>query len=143
MTLQSFGFDPRRALHRAMRSSFYCRTALMDGKPVAMWGIKGNLMCDVAFVWLVLSDDIANIPGAITREARRELRAIMANYRELATTVLPDDAAAVRFAVYLGFHDRHEGKRKDIEREILANPRYRIPIGDSFVLGLGYHPGHH
>ncbi len=145
-TLQSFGFEPRMALRRAFLRSLMARTALMDGKPVAMWGVQGNLLDDTALVWLVMADDIANIPRTIVREARRELKSIMENYEEAATTVLPDDEAAIRFAVYLGFHDRHDddepASRKDIERSIRENPRNKIPIGDSFVIGLGYHPEH-
>jgi hypothetical protein len=144
ITLQGFGYEPRRALHRVFLNSFYCRTAMVEGRPVAMWGITGTLLNDAAYVWLVMSDDIANIPRSITREAKTELSRIMENYREIATTVLPDDEAAIRFAVYLGFHDNHEGgehqSRKELERQIRENPKLRIPIGDSYVIGLGYHP---
>lgn len=144
ITLQAFGYEPRRALHRIFLNSFYCRTALIDGKPVAMWGVTGTLLGDVAYVWLVLSDDIASMPRSIVKEAKRELSAIMENYREIATTVLPDDAAAIRFAVYLGFHDNHEGgdtqSRKALERDIRENPKHRIAVGDHYVIRLAYHP---
>lgn len=142
MTLQSFGQDPRRALHRVFLQSLYCRTALIDGKPVAMWGVVAGLMSETAYVWLVISDQIANIPLSITREAKAELSKIMERYEELATTVLPDDDAAIRFAVYLGFHDDHDGprlSRKAREREIRENPAHRIPVGDQYVIALGYH----
>lgn len=146
MTLQGFGYDPRKALHKAFMQSFYCRTALMNGSPVAMWGVTGTLLSCEAFVWLVLSDRIANIPLSIVREAKSELSRIMQNYDELATTVLPDDEAAIRFAVYLGFHDRHDSderlSRREIQQLIMTDPKYRIPIGDSFVIALGYHGGH-
>lgn len=143
MTLRGFGFDSRRALHRAFLQSIYCRTALIDGKPVAMWGVVAGLMSETAYVWLVISDQIANIPLSITREAKAELSKIMEHYDELAATVLPDDDAAIRFAVYLGFHDSHDGpklSRKAREREIRENPAHRIAIGDQYVVALGYHP---
>ncbi len=145
VTLQSFGFKPRQALHRVYISSFYCRTALIDDRPVAMWGIMGTLMSECAYVWLVMSDGIANVPRTIIREAKAELSEIMANYSDVATTVLPEDDAAVRFALYLGFADRagefRNMPRKDLERELRDNPRHRVPIGDQYVLGLSYHPG--
>ena len=146
VTLQGFGFEPRIALHRAFMSSFYCRTALVEDRPSAMWGIKATLLDDVAFVWLVLSDEIAKIPLSVTREAKAELARIMENYNEIAITVLPDDIAAVRFAVALGFHDReddHSLSRKAMTQAILADPRRRISIGDSFVVALSYHPTRH
>ncbi len=144
ITLQGFGFNPRVALHRAFMASRYCMTAMVDEKPVAMWGVKATLLGDGAFVWLVLSDQIAAIPRAIVGEAKAELSRIMDNYDEIAITVLPDDMAAVRFAVYLGFHDRDNDDgamtRKQLTDAILADPKYRIPIGDRYVIALGYHP---
>lgn len=145
MTLQAYGFDPRRALHKVFLESHYCCTALMDGKPVAMWGLCGPLLGDVASVWLVLSDEIAQFPLTVVKAARKELVSIMQNYREVSTTVLPDDEAAIRFALYLGFHDNHDDddgepmNRKQLARALVENPRYRIPIGESYVIGLGYH----
>lgn len=143
ITLQGYGYNPRQALHRAFIASFYCRTALSNGRPVAMWGVTGTLMSDVAFVWLVLSQEITKIPLSITRDARRELAKIMENYDEIATTVLPDDEAAIQFAVHLGFHDREgadaPGSRRGLAAAIKADPKHRIPVGDSYVIGLGYH----
>lgn len=148
MTLQGFGYAPRGALHRAFVASLYRRTAMIDGAPVAMWGIVGTLTDDEVLVWLVMSDEIANIPLSIVRAARAELAKIMERYEELATTVLPDDEAAIRFALHLGFHDRHDDEgpplsRHELRREVMTNPKYRVPIGDSYVIALGYHGGAH
>lgn len=146
VTLQAYGFDPRRALHDVFVESHYARTALVEGKPVAMWGLKGQLLSEVAYVWLVLSEEIGVLPLQIVREARKEMAEIMANYSEVATTVLPNDEQAVAFALCLGFHDRHDEEDplplKHRVRQVLDNPRHRIPIGESYVIGLGYHGGH-
>jgi len=110
---------------------------------VAMWGIAGTLLNDVAYVWLVISRDIASMPLSIVRAARTELASIMADFREIQTTVLPEDEAAVRFAVYLGFGSGEEetGKsHRQAQHEILRNERYRVPVGDHYVIRLGYHP---
>lgn len=144
ITLQDFGIDPRHALHRAFIASNYCRTAMMDGKPIAMWGVKSALLGDSAMVWLVLSDSVTKMPVSVVREARAELAKIMETTDEVAITVLTDDEAAIRFAIFLGFHDRDtnlsEVSRKELCKAILENPLYRIPVGDHFVIALGYHP---
>ena len=142
ITLQGFGMEPRRALHRAFLASHYCRTALVDGKPVAMWGVKGTMLGDSAIVWLVLSNDVTRMPITIVRTAKAELAKVMESNNEVAITVLPDDEAAVRFAVHLGFHDREdEGlTKRELCEQIITDPKYRIPIGDSFVIAMGYHP---
>lgn len=144
ITLQGFGLKPRPALHRAFVASSYCRTALMDGKPIAMWGVKATMLGDTALVWLVLSETVTAMPISIVKEARSELAKVMETKREIAITVLPDDEAAIRFAVYLGFHDRDNDdghlSRKALCQAIVADPRHRVPIGDSYVIALGYHP---
>jgi hypothetical protein len=144
ITLQDFGYEPRAALHRAFIASRYCRTALMDGKPVAMWGAKGTLLGEEALVWLVLSDEVTKMPVSVVKEARAELAVIMDDHKEVAITVLPNDEAAIRFAVAMGFHDRENDdghlSRKEMVAAIVADPRMKIPIGDSFVIALGCHP---
>lgn len=144
ITLQGFGLRPREALRRAYVASPHCRTALMDGKPIAMWGVKNTMLGNTGVVWLVLSEAVTHMPVAVVKEARAELAAVMERLDEIAITVLPDDEAAIRFAVYLGFHDRDNDdgqmSRKELCRSILADPQYRVPIGDSYVIALGYHP---
>lgn len=146
ITLQGFGLNAREALRRAFIASPYCRTAVADGKPIAMWGVKHTVLGDTGVVWLVLSDAVTKMPVAIVREARIELARVMAQLDEVAITVLPDDEAAVRFAVFLGFHDRDNDdshlSRHEMTRAIIADPQYRVPIGDSYVIALGYHPAH-
>lgn len=123
--MQHYGGDPRRAVFQAFRQSFYCRVALIDDKPVAMWGVAGTLLNDRAEVWLVLSHEIGNMPLAIVREARTELNKVTEDYSYLEATILPEDAASIRFAQFLGFS---------------AGEEDRIPIGDSYVLRMSYQP---
>lgn len=145
LTVSDAGYDPRLALRRTMGQSHHCRTALIDGVPVAMWGVVGALLAESAYVWLIMADDITNMPLTIVREAKTQLAEIMIHYEEVAITIMPDDDAALRFATYLGFHDRHHGddarSRKQIERDIRENPENRVSIGESYVIALGYHPG--
>jgi hypothetical protein len=143
ITLQGFGLNAREALRRAFVQSSYCRTAVADGAPIAMWGVKNTVLSDTGVVWLVLSDAVTKMPVAIVKEARAELAKIMEYLDEIAITVLPDDEAAVRFACALGFHDREEEmSRKDLVKAIMADARYKIPIGDQYIIALGYHPSH-
>lgn len=141
-----FGFDPRRALHDAVRQSHFARTALVDGQPEAMWGLMGTLLADGALVWFVMSDRAAAHPRLIVAEARNQLHEMGQHYSELATTILPGDTRSMAFATYLGFHDRHDGgfdqmTRKQRMAELLDNPRHHISLGDRHVIALGWH-GH-
>jgi hypothetical protein len=139
VALGEMGFNPREGLRRALIASSYCRTALIDGKPAAMWGVIGGLMAHSANVWLVLSDEAVRIPRAVLREAKAELGHIMQDYVVVSATVLPDDAAAIRFALHLGFG----GDDGEPWGEIMADPRYRMPVGDVSAIRLVYHPEAH
>lgn len=136
------GYNPRRALHDAVIKSHFCRTALVDGKPEAMWGLMGPMLSEHALVWLAMSDQVTRFPKLVFTEARRQLEAMGQCYAELATTVLPEDRAAIAFAVALGFHDRHDDEtksRKQRMAELLTDPRHRLVLGDKYVIALGWH----
>lgn len=139
IAMQNYGENPRSALHRVFVASTYCRTALIDDKPAAMWGVAGNLLSETAFVWLVLAEETGRMPHAIVREARSELQRVMDNYSRIMMTVLPDDAPSVRFALHLGFRPM-DGDFMGDEHDALTNPRFRIPTGDSYVVQMGYAP---
>jgi len=143
VALQSLGADPRRAFHDVVLGSRYCRTALSEGVPIAMWGIHGAIMASEAEVWLVLSDDAARIPISVVREARASLKEILASYARVTTVVIPDDEASVRFALYLGFCAAGEaegrvGGHRARARRILSDPQLKVPVGDGFVVALTY-----
>lgn len=131
MALDGYGFNPREALRRAYVASHHCRTAMIDGKPVAMWGAAGALLSDGAYVWLVLSDAVRSIPRAIVREARADLAEVMERYPRISATVLPDDEDSVRFARFLGFSGE------------IDDPEARIPMGDHFAIRMTYRPEAH
>jgi len=141
VSLSGYGFDPRKALHRVVLDSAYCRTAKADGFPIAMWGIVAPALASTAYVWLVMSDEVAKMPRSVVVTAREELAAIMESYDEIATTVLPDDEAAIRFALYLGFHDDDEeepASHKVRAKRLRENPHNRIPVGDGYVVAVSY-----
>ena len=128
VALDGFGFNPRAGLRRCFVSSFHCRTALIDGRPVAMWGVVGTLLGDSAYVWLVLSDEIRAMPRAILREAKTELDRAAEDYPRIMATILPEDAASVRFAAHLGFVNSDDPSAD------------RVPIGDGYAVRLRYRP---
>jgi hypothetical protein len=90
--------------------SYFRRAALIEGRPVAIWGVKGTILSRTGYAWLGLSDEATRYPIALIKEAQRQLDEIMETKRELATTIIASDSAARRFAVFLGFHIAHDGR---------------------------------
>lgn len=119
--IEGFGFNPRAGLRRAFVASHHVRTALIDGRPVAIWGLAGSLLAHETTAWLVLSDEAGEMPIAIVREARQQLASAAQDYEEVVATVLPEDERSVRFAEFLGF------KAGD-----------KIAMGDGYVLKMHY-----
>lgn len=103
VTLQAFGLNPRRALQRAFFGSSYCRTAMMEGRPAAMWGTHGTALSDHALVWLALGEEVAKYPLAIVRLARAELLVMRDKAGPLYATIASEDSRAAVFARTLGF----------------------------------------
>lgn len=139
IAVEAYGYSPRPALHRAFVASSHCRTALKDGKPVAMWGVSAPILGDTAIVWLVLAEKTGIVPYAIVREARAELQRVADFYPRILMTVLPDDEASVRFALHLGFLPT-DGELFGDEKNALTDPRFRIPVGDQYVIQMAYAP---
>lgn len=97
------GIDVHRKLVQSFQDSVYCKTYLVDGKPVAIWGIMGHLAATSGRVWLLIAQDVLHYKLRILKESRRELRALLGHFRRLETTVLVGDEKARRLAAVLGF----------------------------------------
>lgn len=143
-TICALGLNSRRVLHDAVVGSHYCRVAIKDGKPIAMWGLKGVMLSGYAFVWLALSAPAQAMPRRVIVEATHELARMGEQFEELATTVLPEDDAAIRLAAFLGFHDQHEKDGttmpyRDRVKQLKHDPRHRVAFGGAEVIALGWH----
>lgn len=110
---------------------------MVDGIPAAMWGVRGTLLGDTAMVWVVMSEAVKSLPMSLMRETRKVMGDITSRYRVVHATVLPNDEAAIRFALYLGFH-AGDGSHQERAVKLLADPEKRIPIGDGYVIELCY-----
>lgn len=145
--------DHRRALdklgaaqHRELRAIFDAsiirNACFADGKLAAVWGVTGTIASNMGYVWLVLTETALKYPIETLRRARQELAKIMETQTELATTVVADDPAAVRFALALGFHAKDwetESNRKVLAEKMVADETLRLSLGTGFVIPLGYH----
>jgi hypothetical protein len=139
-------------IHKELRSCFeqssFCRAWLIDGKLAALGGVTDTALSSNGMVWLVLTEEAKRYPVQIVKEARCQLRQIMQTKRELTTTILSGDAAAMRLAVFLGFHVSHDGLgspavsrfgRRTLVNFLNENSDLRLPVGNSYVVPMGYH----
>lgn len=103
------GSTIKRALWRGYRNSILCRTALIDGKVAAVWGLcvgmKNNvsLLSDIGVPWMLTTDAVEQLPISFCRQGRREIAAMRAIKPKLESYVAADYVQAVRFLKLLGF----------------------------------------
>lgn len=139
------GIDGHRELRDRFDASAFRRIWTIDGRLAALGGVTGSLLDAVGYVWLAMSWDAARYPKQIVREARRQLAAISISKRNLATTILDGDDAAMRFAVFLGFRPATGGApaqsrqgRRHLTRDAVNDPDLRVPIGKGFSVAMFY-----
>lgn len=101
--IEAAGLDPRHCLRDTFKSAIIRKTALVDGKVAAMFGLGGDLLSDTGKPWLLTAPVIETIPVSFVREARKELAAMLAIRSHLQNWVAADYGRAIRFLEVLGF----------------------------------------
>ena len=147
MAVAKLGLDSHRELSDRFSQSSFRRALLIDAHLEALGGVTGSLLSGEGYVWLALSQRAARYPLLLVREAKKQLDEIMTIKRVLVTSVLDDDLAAKRFAIYLGFvlavehqarpASSHHGRRL-LARRLEENHDARIPLGSGSAVALAY-----
>lgn len=146
--LSLLGADAHKELRAMFAASYFRRAWMIDGTLAALGGVAGTALSRDGFLWLALAERARRYPVAIVKEARAQLDRIMTLKRELGTTILGDDAAALRLAVFLGFHVSHAGDGVRAETRLMRRvlmthaqqePQCRIPVAAGYVIAMGYH----
>jgi hypothetical protein len=100
---RALGQDPRKLLRASFRMSLYARTAFVEGKIAAMWGLTSDILSDTGCPWLLTSAAIESLPMIFAREARKEVAAMLSLRPRLENFVAADYGRACRFLEILGF----------------------------------------
>jgi hypothetical protein len=105
----AIGLNAHRELRAEFDRSYFRRTALVDGRVAAMWGVSGTKLSSTGYAWLALSQEATKHRVEIVRRTRRELDDIMQSKVVIQARILPGDETARRFARFLGFRPAGEG----------------------------------
>lgn len=138
------GVDPHRELTNIFYASSYRRAWLIDGELAALGGVAGAMASPNGYVWLAVSELALKYPVAMVKEARRQLEQILTTRSRLTTILIGDDAAARRFAIFLGFRVASKGgatlsrlARRDVD--LLSNTvDVWRPYGRGHVIDMHY-----
>jgi hypothetical protein len=100
----ALGFAPDDALVESVRASFEAWTALVDGRPMCMWGLTAPMIMDVVGVpWLLTTPEIERHRRAFLVGSRRMVAEMLAVFPRLENWVDPRHTKAVRWLRWLGF----------------------------------------
>ncbi len=137
--------------HQELRARFYesafCKAWLIDGRLAALGGVTGSSMSPYGYVWLAIAETATRYPTAIVREAKKQLEELMETRNQIFTLLVPDDDAAERFAIFLGFQVERFGPgsaayfkfgRKNLAKFVKSNTDLRVPLGNRYAIPVFY-----
>lgn len=105
----NLGINVKKALWRAFRNSIMCRTALLDAKVAAIWGLGVGLhagvspLSDLGAPWLLTSAAVEALPIAMVKLAKLELAVMRRARSRLEIFVAADYPQAIKLARLLDF----------------------------------------
>ncbi len=102
--VEGLGLTARQALWRSFKRSVYTRTAIIDGEPVAAWGVAGSLLGLTGQPWLLTTEGVKKVsPLKFARIYQLELKEMLKIYPKMSNFVLSDYCEAVRLLEIVGF----------------------------------------
>lgn len=95
------GMAPTAALEAGVKSSVYCRAALLDGVVFSIFGVVSKREFGAA--WMLASDQIAQSPRLIVNESSHWIRQLHRFHDVLANVVDERNTLHVRWLKWCGF----------------------------------------
>lgn len=111
-TAERLGVDPMVVLRYTFDRGSPMQIALVDGKPIAMWGIEWKTLLSAASLWMITTDEVRKNPIGFLRESRRVVREWSEIYGTLEGLVDSDFDTSIRWLRWLGFREVEDGEFK-------------------------------
>ncbi|QNA85146.1 hypothetical protein G4G27_14930 [Sphingomonas sp. So64.6b] len=100
----ALGHTPKQALRAGLTASSLCLTALVDGRPEAMFGlVVTNALYGEGRPWLLGTDIVYRQPRALLHHGPRAIGAMLDSTPRLSNLVACRNARAIRFLARMGF----------------------------------------
>lgn len=100
----AFGLRPAAALYRALASSLWALTALVDDEPHAMVGVASlSMMEGIGEPWMLGTERIYDHGRDLVRHTPAILAEMFSTFSRLENIVSADNDRAISFIRYAGF----------------------------------------
>lgn len=104
MEVQAKGRGAKAAVRLSLRSSTWACTAMLDGEPVAMFGVvAASLIEDKGRPWFLGSDDVYRNGRAMLSIGPRVIERMHGDFRRLENVVSSGNVRAIRLLRRWGF----------------------------------------
>lgn len=102
--IESYGFSCARGLWRSFRGGLMNKTALIDGRVAAIWGVGGTFMGETGQPWLMTSDEVRKIsPLKFARLYKKEVDKMLELFPRLENYVSESYHESIRMLSIVGF----------------------------------------
>ena len=102
-TAVKMGLTPLKALWSSYRQSIICKSAFIDGKLAAIWGVSGSMFGDTGRVWLVLTPETQQYPFRVAFRYRKEINKMLDMFPILEEYVPEGNEKSIRMLELMGF----------------------------------------
>ena len=97
------GAVPRHMMFALWVASTYRRTALVDGRPVAVWGDAAPILSSDGHAWLFTTPALDRMPITFFKQAGIEISIMLQMRSVIRTSILNSSWRSLRFWSMLGF----------------------------------------
>ncbi len=97
------GMTPKKALWYSYRKSIFCKSAFIDGKIAAIFGISGMIFADTGQPWLILTPETQEHPFRVAFRYRKEIQKMQALFPILEEFVPEHNEKSIRMLELMGF----------------------------------------
>lgn len=102
-TAIKMGLTPLKALWDSYRRSIICKSAFIDGKLAAIWGVSGSMMSEIGRPWLVLTPETQEYPMQVAFRYRSEINKMLDMFQVLEEYVPESNEKSQRMLELMGF----------------------------------------
>lgn len=102
-TAKKMGLTPLKALWSSYRQSLICKSAFIDGKLAAIWGISGSMFGEIGKPWLVLTPETQQHPMRVAFRYKKEINKMLNMFPILEEWVPETNEKSIKMLELMGF----------------------------------------
>lgn len=103
-TARKTGMTPLKALWDSYRRSIICKSAFINGKLAAIWGVEGTVMAEIGRPFLIMTPETQEYPMRVWFRYRKEINKMLEMFPCLEEYVPETNEKSIRMLEIMGFH---------------------------------------